>query len=322
MKKTERVNLIMRYINNRAHFTIAEIQREFKISRATAIRDINEIQAMGFPLTTELGRGGGYHVLQNQYLPSVRFTPDELKAIFISFIASKNSQLPYLHNRRSITEKLIGIASQTQQDELLELNRILLFENTNPANPNLLELDDAAPRELNQLISLAVKDKHLRLTYEMSPGWPQLMDVYVLHIFNSNAQWLVEVYDFDTDSFRYLPVEMLRDSAISEQKMKLSEQEIMDKKRLIAREANLVVKLDNTGIQRFKRMHPPGIVLSLTGMFQSSGVFHVQLDVRDGETLAYFADWLLFLGQGVAFERIPVELRAIWEERLRRFSGA
>jgi predicted DNA-binding transcriptional regulator YafY len=52
MKKTERVNLIMRYINNRAHFTIAEIQQEFKISRATAIRDINEIQAMGFPLTT------------------------------------------------------------------------------------------------------------------------------------------------------------------------------------------------------------------------------------------------------------------------------
>ncbi|UUZ82333.1 HTH domain-containing protein [Paenibacillus sp. P26] len=232
MKKTERVNLIMRFINNRAHFTIAEIQREFKISRATAIRDINEIQAMGFPLTTELGRGGGYNVLQNQYLSAVRFTPEELKAIFISFIASKNSQPPYLQNRRSITEKLIGIASQTQHDELIELNNILLFENTNPANPNLLELDDAAPAELNQLISLAVRDKHLRLTYEPSPGWPQLMDVFLIHIFNSNARWLVEVYDLDTDEFRYLPVEMLRDSAISEKEMKRSEQEILSKKRL------------------------------------------------------------------------------------------
>ncbi|WP_240941843.1 HTH domain-containing protein [Paenibacillus sp. HB172176] len=319
MKKTERVNLVMRYINNRAHFTIAEIQREFKISRATAIRYMNEIQEMGFPLTTELGRGGGYHVLQNQYLPSVRFTPEELKAIFISFIASKNSQLPYLQNRRSITEKLIGIASQTQQDELIELNQILLFENTNPGNPNLLELDDAAPAELNKLISLAVRDKHLRLTYEESPGWPQLMDVYLLHTFNSNSQWLVEVYDFDRDEFRYLPVEKLRDSAVSEQKMKLTAQEILNKKRLIAREANLVVNLDSTGIQRFKRLHPPGIVLSFTGMFQSSGVFHVPLDVSDVESLAYYADWLLFLGKGIAFERIPDELRAILEERL---SGA
>ncbi|TVY02141.1 HTH domain-containing protein [Cohnella terricola] len=306
----------MRYINNRAHFTIAEIQREFNISRATAIRDINEIQTMGFPLTTELGRGGGYHVLQNHYLPAARFTPDELKAIFISFIASKNSQLPYLQNRRSITEKLIGIASQTQQDELIELNHILLFENTNPANPNLLELDDAAPAELNQLISLAVRDKHLRVTFEESLGWPQLLDVYLLHIFNSNAQWLVEVYDFDTDEFRYLPVVMLRDSAISEQEMKWTEQEILSKKRHRARESNLVVKLDATGIQRFKRMHPPGITLSFTGMFQSSGIFNVQLDVTHVEMLAYYADWLLFLGKGVVFDRIPDELRMILEERL------
>lgn len=307
----------MRFINNRAHFTIAEIQREFKISRATAIRDINEIQAMGFPLTTELGRGGGYNVLQNQYLSAVRFTPEELKAIFISFIASKNSQLPYLQNRRSITEKLIGIASQTQHDELIELNNILLFENTYPANPNLLELDDAAPAELNQLISLAARDKHLRLTYEQSPGWPQLMDVFLIHIFNSNARWLVEVYDLDTDEFRYLPVEMLRDSAISEQKMRRSEQEILSKKRFGGRESNLIVKLDTTGIQRFKRLHPPGIILSFTGMFQSSGIFNAQLDVTDVEALEYFADWLLFLGKGVEFERIPNELRLILEERLR-----
>ncbi|OCT17271.1 DNA-binding protein [Paenibacillus pectinilyticus] len=323
MKKTERVNLIMRYINNRAHFTIAEIQREFRISRATAIRDIDEIQAMGFPLSSELGRGGGYNVLQNQYLPAARFTPEELKAIFISFIASKNSQLPYLHNRRSITEKLIGIASQTQQDELIELNNILLFENTNPANPHLLELDDAAPAELNQLISLAVRDKHLRMTYELSLGWPQLLDVFLLHIFNSNAQWLVEVYDFDTDEFRYLPVELLRDSAISEQEMKCSKQEILNKKLLRARESNLVVKLDTIGIQRFKRMHPPGIILSLTGMFQSSGIFNTQLDVTDVESLAYYADWLLFLGKEVEYERIPDELRVILEERLSalRFNG-
>jgi hypothetical protein len=63
-------------------------------------------------------------------------------------------------------------------------------------------------------------------------------------------------------------------------------------------------------------MHPPGIILSFTGMFQSSGVFNVQLDVTDFEALAYYADWLLFLGKGAVFERIPVELRLILEDRL------
>lgn len=51
-------------------------------------------------------------------------------------------------------------------------------------------------------------------------------------------------------------------------------------------------------------------------MFQSSGIFHVQLDVTDVETLAYYADWLLFLGKGVVFDRIPEELRVILKERL------
>lgn len=32
MKKVERINIIMRYVNNRAHFTISEIMREFNIS--------------------------------------------------------------------------------------------------------------------------------------------------------------------------------------------------------------------------------------------------------------------------------------------------
>ncbi|MDF2871129.1 MAG: decaprenyl diphosphate synthase [Anaerocolumna sp.] len=35
MKKVERINIIMRYINNRAHFTFSEILKEFNISRST-----------------------------------------------------------------------------------------------------------------------------------------------------------------------------------------------------------------------------------------------------------------------------------------------
>ena len=74
MKKVERINIIMRYINNRGYFTISEIMEEFNISRSTAIRDIREIEDMGMPLVTEVGRDGGYFVMHNSVLPVVRFT--------------------------------------------------------------------------------------------------------------------------------------------------------------------------------------------------------------------------------------------------------
>ena len=91
MKKVERINTIMRYINNRSYFTISEIMREFNISRSTAIRDIREIEAMGMPLVAEVGRDGGYFVMNNSVLPSIRFTDNEVKALFIAFMAIKKS---------------------------------------------------------------------------------------------------------------------------------------------------------------------------------------------------------------------------------------
>lgn len=80
--------------------------------------------------------------MQNSILPEVRFTDNELKALFIAFMATRNQQLPYLKSRQSLAEKLLGLLSEDQQDDLVFLNQILLFEGTNPHNPNLLELSD------------------------------------------------------------------------------------------------------------------------------------------------------------------------------------
>ena len=299
----------MRYINNRAQFTIAELQAEFSISRSTAIRDIQEIEMLGFPLVVERGRGGGYSVLQNHYLPSIRFTADELRAILISFLASRNSQLPFLQNRRAISEKLIGIAGLTQQDELIGLSDLLLFENTNPANPNLLELDDAAPSELNQLIKLAARDRHLQLSYELAPMFVSQLEVQVLHIFNSNSLWYLEVFDFGDNQFKNLPIAQLRDSQALTNEAPLSAEEIRSRRLASQRQANLVVTLGSKAISRFKRLHPPGLVLEYTAIYQSQAIFHTQLDLSDGEQLDSFADWLLFLGDDLHFDKIPDKLR-------------
>ncbi|TKI93586.1 HTH domain-containing protein, partial [Bacillus wiedmannii] len=164
MKKVERINTIMRYINNRFHFTISEIIREFNISRSTAIRDIREIEAMGMPLVAEVGRTGGYFVMHNSILPVVRFTDNEVKALFIAFMATRNQQLPYLKSRQSLAEKLLGLISETQQDDIVLLNQLLLFEGTNPHNPDLLELSDLPHPLLEKLIQMLLLDSHLLIT--------------------------------------------------------------------------------------------------------------------------------------------------------------
>jgi hypothetical protein len=48
-------------------------------------------------------------------------------------------------------------------------------------------------------------------------------------------------------------------------------------------------------------------------MFQSSGIFHYQVT---SDELDYIADWLLYLGAGTQFEKIPVELAKLLKERV------
>lgn len=208
MKKVERINTIMRYINNRSRFTITEIMREFNISRSTAIRDIREIEAMGMPLVAEVGRDGGYFVMNNSVLPTVRFTDNEIKALFIAFMATRNLQLPYLKSRQSLAEKLLGLISENQQDELVLLNQLLLFEGTNPNNPDLLDLSDLPHPMLEKLIEILLLDSYLLVTIEEGKIIKSY-SIYLLHLYREKSLWLIEGFDLKDEKRRTIPVDNL-----------------------------------------------------------------------------------------------------------------
>ncbi|RJS60926.1 hypothetical protein CJ483_13255 [Bacillus sp. PK3_68] len=208
MKKVERINTIMRYINNRSHFTVSEIMREFNISRSTAIRDIREIEAMGMPLVAEVGRDGGYCVMHNSVLPDVRFTSNEVKALFIAFMATRNQQLPYLKSRQSLAEKLLGLLSENQQETLVLLNQILLFEGTNPNNPDLLDLSDLPHPMLEKLIQVLLLDSYLLITIKEEKV-VKSYSIYLLHLYREKSLWLIEGFDLKEEKKRIFPVDNL-----------------------------------------------------------------------------------------------------------------
>ena len=64
----------MFYINEKKVFHLKELMETFAISKSTALRDIQELEALGVPLYVENGRYGGYQVLQNTLLPPIYFS--------------------------------------------------------------------------------------------------------------------------------------------------------------------------------------------------------------------------------------------------------
>lgn len=315
MKKVERINIIMRYINNRAHFTISEIMREFHISRSTAIRDIREIEAMGMPLVAEVGRDGGYFVMSNSVLPTVRFTDNEIKALFIAFMATRNQQLPYLKSRQSLAEKLLGLISENQQDDLVLLNQLLLFEGTNPNNPDLLDLSDLPHPMLETLIQLLLSDRYLSITIEEDHRI-QTYPIYLLHLYREKSFWLIEGFDLNEEKKRLYPVDNLVDVQLYAAKAKLSGKKIEEKASKQDEAVNLVLELGPKAIAQFRKYHPLKYTISYTSPYQTSAVLKAFIQVQIAEELSEITDWLLFLGEDLKIREMPEEILAKLKERL------
>ncbi|MCH1626024.1 helix-turn-helix transcriptional regulator [Ferdinandcohnia quinoae] len=315
MKKVERINIIMRYINNRAHFTISELMREFNISRSTAIRDIREIEAMGMPLVAEVGRDGGYFVMNNSVLPTVRFTDNEIKALFIAFMATRNQQLPYLKSRQSLAEKLLGLISENQQDALVLLNQILLFEGTNPHNPDLLDLSDLPHPMLEKLIQLLLVDRHLLITIKeekVIKSYP----IYLLHLYREKSIWLIEGFDLNEEKRLLISVDNLTNVVSFPSKKKLSKKKILEKLSKQEEVNNLILELGPKAITQFKKYHPLKVSISYTNPYQTTAILKTFINVHNLEELAELTSWLLFLGEDIKVREMPEEVLEVLQERL------
>ncbi|MNC16448.1 HTH domain protein [compost metagenome] len=311
MKKVERINIIMRYINNRAHFTISEIMQEFNISRSTAIRDIREIEALGMPLVAEVGRDGGYSVMRNSVLPVVRFTDNEVKALFIAFMATRNLQLPYLKSRQSLTEKLLGLISENQQDDLFLLNQILLFEGTNPSNPDLLDLSDLPHPMLEKLIQILLLDSYLLISIK-----DETYPIYLLHLYREKSLWHIEAFNLKEEQKQIYPVDHLTNVIPYPEKKRLSRKKIVEKLSKQEEAINLVLELGPKAIAQFKKYHPLKVSISYTNPYQTTAILKTFINMNDPEELIEITNWLLFLGEDIKVREVPEEILAGLQKRL------
>lgn len=308
MKKVERINTLMRYINNRAQFTISEIMDEFGISRSTAIRDIREVEAMGVPLTAEVGRSGGYFVMKNSMLPPVHFTDAEVKALFVALLATKNQQLPYLKSRLTLTEKLIGLLTSSQQEDLLVLNEVLLFSGTNPSDPELLEMSDIPHPNLESLIPLILTDRFLKLT-----TLEGVFYIYLKHLYQESGQWYIDAFDIEEQKTKTIAVAELEDSEVYEEINIIGRKQMISSSLQSEKPFNVILKLGPKAIAQYKKYHPFNIKIAYTSPFQLSGICRLSVELNNKEELEETQSWIHFLGKDVTLLSAPKEIVTLFQ---------
>ncbi len=128
MSKAERLIEMMITINAKKDFTVGELANEFSVSKRTVLRDLQELEQAGFPLYSEVGAAGGYHILKERILPPVAFSENEAKAVFFACQALQYYRdLPFGQETISVLKKFLNCLPLDVQNSITQMQNKVVF---------------------------------------------------------------------------------------------------------------------------------------------------------------------------------------------------
>ncbi|WP_028544390.1 helix-turn-helix transcriptional regulator [Paenibacillus taiwanensis] len=129
MKKSERLNDMIRYLNSREFFNLHDLMDKYNISKSTALRDISSLEQLGMPIFSEHGRHGRYGILKNRLLSPINFTIDEVYALYFAMLTLESYQsTPFHLSVTKLNEKFEHCLSKEQIEQIHKMKKVLQLE--------------------------------------------------------------------------------------------------------------------------------------------------------------------------------------------------
>lgn len=192
MKKAERLNQELIYLHDKKQFQLANLMETFQISKRTALRDVQELEAMGLPLYVENGRNGGYRILHNTLLPPIYFQENELFAIFFSLQLLKLlKDSPFERSYKQIKEKLLQTFNTAKQEKISRATDIVRYEGISQIN---------AAKNLAEIFSSILKNEALSIYYTRYKKEQKL--ILPFHLVIIEGFWYCTAFDLSKKEWR------------------------------------------------------------------------------------------------------------------------
>ncbi|MFH5456590.1 helix-turn-helix transcriptional regulator [Listeria monocytogenes] len=189
MKKSERLNDMMLFLNDKNVFQLSDIMTKYDISRSTAIRDVKSLEEIGMPIYSERGRNGHYQVLRNRLLSPIVFNIDEVFALYFSMLTLKAYETTPFHLS---VEKLKTKFERCLSAEKIEMLRKIeeVFSLGYIKHNNQCEF-------LDVILQFTMEEKVCQINYDKK-GIEKTYVVQFYNISSAYGQWYVTSYNFET----------------------------------------------------------------------------------------------------------------------------
>ncbi|WP_028612853.1 helix-turn-helix transcriptional regulator [Paenibacillus harenae] len=306
MLKSKRLMELMMTVNRKKRFKVQELADEFKVSKRTILRDLQELSELGVPLYSEVGPHGGYQVLRERVLPPIAFTEEEAVAMFFAVHALRHySSLPFEAESVSALNKFYLHMPGDVRDRIDSMkNRVDFVTPTRRGDAPCLGI----------LLEAAVHQKVLTVEYESKEEAARCREIQPVCIYANNGFWYCTAYCFLRKGFRVFRCDRIREAVydtsgtdpIDLGDIRLSRQHAAEPRDPV----RLRAELSRSGVQRCEAE------LWLVPMLhvREDGSGAIDKDVSRSD-IPFFAEFFIGLGNETILEG-PMELKEAIRRRL------
>ncbi|CWU33453.1 YafY family transcriptional regulator [Listeria monocytogenes] len=256
MKKSERLNDMMLFLNDKNVFQLSDIMTKYDISRSTAIRDVKSLEEIGMPIYSERGRNGHYQVLRNRLLSPIVFNIDEVFALYFSMLTLKAYETTPFHLS---VEKL-----KTKFERCLSAEKIEMLRKTEEVFSLGYIKHNNQCEFLDVILQFTMEEKVCQINYDKK-GIEKTYVVQFYNISSAYGQWYVTSYNFETKRMQVFRcdriLELEENHAFEAKKMTdlKSETDYLYKKKDAI---NFEVEIASNGVDLFFKENYPSMKLN------------------------------------------------------------
>jgi predicted DNA-binding transcriptional regulator YafY len=129
MNRLDRALGILLLLRDGRALSAAELSRRFEVSTRTIYRDVESLCALGVPVYAEMGRNGGFRLVEGYFLPPVMFSEGEAISLLLGLaLLGRLRTRPFAAELATSEQKLLAAVPDHLRAALEKTQRIIGFE--------------------------------------------------------------------------------------------------------------------------------------------------------------------------------------------------
>ena len=257
MKKYESIYKIINYVYKKDSFTLRDLMTEFHISKSTALRYITALEDIGVPLYSEMGRYGGYKILETYQIPPISFTPPETYALFFLIKSMELMEsMPFQAEYSTIQDKFLNLVAPKIKASLEQINSRISF--------GTMKIINECPM-LENILEAIMNPSVLRIVYQTS-GKETIRRIQPLGIFAEYGNWYSPAFDMDKKEYRLFRCDRIHKlDRLEDQPLDIQEFDLKNRFQLVRKSPDAIdykIEITKEGKSIFERSHYPNMLLN------------------------------------------------------------